>query len=61
MTLNAKYLIAICELIVYKMWELRRLTTQWASKACYSLGVGVEIAAIICASTVFRYKRFTLM
>jgi hypothetical protein len=28
-------LTAICELIVKKMWELRRLTTLWASMACY--------------------------
>jgi hypothetical protein len=26
---------AICEPIVYKMWEPRRLTTLWASTACY--------------------------
>jgi hypothetical protein len=25
----------ICEPIVYKMWEPRRLTTLWASTACY--------------------------
>jgi hypothetical protein len=28
-------LIAICEQIVQKMWEPRRLTTLWASRACY--------------------------
>jgi hypothetical protein len=27
---------SICELIVQKMWEPRRLTTLWASTACYS-------------------------
>jgi hypothetical protein len=26
---------AICEPTVYKMWEPRRLTTQWAFTACY--------------------------
>jgi hypothetical protein len=26
---------AICEPIVYKMWEPQYLTTLWASKACY--------------------------
>jgi hypothetical protein len=26
---------AICEPIVWKMWEPRRLTTVWASTACY--------------------------
>jgi hypothetical protein len=28
-------LTAICEPIVYKMWGHRRLTTLWASTACY--------------------------
>jgi hypothetical protein len=28
-------LTAICEPIVKKMWEPRRLTTLWASMACY--------------------------
>jgi hypothetical protein len=28
-------LTAICEPIVWKMWEPRRLTTLWASEACY--------------------------
>jgi hypothetical protein len=28
-------LTAICEPIVYKMWQPRRLTTLWASTACY--------------------------
>jgi hypothetical protein len=28
-------LTAICEPIVYKMWEPRRLTTLWVSTACY--------------------------
>jgi hypothetical protein len=28
-------LTAICGPIVYKMWEPRRLTTLWASTACY--------------------------
>jgi hypothetical protein len=31
-------LTAICEPIVYKMWEPRRLTTLWASTACYRDG-----------------------
>jgi hypothetical protein len=26
---------AMCEPIVYKMWEPRRLTALWASTACY--------------------------
>jgi hypothetical protein len=33
---KADSLTAICEPIVYKkMWEPRRLTTVWASTACY--------------------------
>jgi hypothetical protein len=28
---------AICEPIVYKMWEPRRVTTLWASTACYNI------------------------
>jgi hypothetical protein len=34
-TRKADNLTAICEPIVYKMWEPRRLTTLWASTACY--------------------------
>jgi hypothetical protein len=33
---GADNLTAICERTVWKMWELRRLTTLWASTACYS-------------------------
>jgi hypothetical protein len=32
---TADKLTAICEPIVYKMWEPRRLTTVWAFTACY--------------------------
>jgi hypothetical protein len=32
---EADNLTAICEPIVYKMWEPRRLTTLCASTACY--------------------------
>jgi hypothetical protein len=32
---KADNLTAICESSVYKMWEPRRLTTLWASTACY--------------------------
>jgi hypothetical protein len=32
---KADNLTAICEPIVQKMWEFRRLTTVWASTACY--------------------------
>jgi hypothetical protein len=33
--LKAGNLTAICEQIVYKMWEPRRLTALWASAVCY--------------------------
>jgi hypothetical protein len=33
--LKADILTAICDPIVYKMWELRRLTNLWACRACY--------------------------
>jgi hypothetical protein len=32
---EADNLTAICEPIVYKMWEPEHLTTLWASTACY--------------------------
>jgi hypothetical protein len=32
---KADNLIAICEMIAYKMWEPRRSTTLWVSTACY--------------------------
>jgi hypothetical protein len=32
---GADSLTAICEPIVYKMWEPRRLTTLWVFTACY--------------------------
>jgi hypothetical protein len=34
-TRKADNVTAICEPTVKKMWEFRRLTTLWASKACY--------------------------
>jgi hypothetical protein len=36
---RADTLTAICEQIVYKMWEPRRLTTLWTSTACYRVGM----------------------
>jgi hypothetical protein len=32
---KADNLTAVCEPIVYKMWEPRRLATLWAFTACY--------------------------
>jgi hypothetical protein len=34
-TRKADNLTAICEPTAYKMWEPRRLTTLWATTACY--------------------------
>jgi hypothetical protein len=34
-TRKANNLTIICELILYKMWEPRRLTTLWASTSFY--------------------------
>jgi hypothetical protein len=49
---KADNLTAICESIVYTIWEPRRLTTLWASEACYkdtffysSLGPVAQTAA----------------
>jgi hypothetical protein len=33
---NLIIIIIICELVVWKMWEPRHLTTLWASTACYT-------------------------
>jgi hypothetical protein len=32
---KADSLTGTCELIVYKMWESRRVTALWVSTACY--------------------------
>jgi hypothetical protein len=32
---EANNLTTICEQTTYEMWEPRRLTTSWASTACY--------------------------
>jgi hypothetical protein len=34
---------AICELIVYKMWEPRRLTTLLASTTCYRAALPLQL------------------
>jgi hypothetical protein len=53
-TLMAVNLTAICEPIVYKMWAPRRLTTLWASKACYrdSLARKADNLTAICEPIV---------
>jgi hypothetical protein len=47
---KADNLTAICEPIVWRMWEPRRLTTLWASTACYrdSLNFYVILSEGIC-------------
>jgi hypothetical protein len=51
---KADNLTANCEPIVYKMWEPRRLTTLWASTACYrdSLARKADNLTAICESIV---------
>jgi hypothetical protein len=51
---KADNLTAICELTVYKLWEPRRLTTLWASTACYkdSLARKADNLTAICEPIV---------
>jgi hypothetical protein len=49
---KADNLTAICEPIVKKMWEPRRLTTLRASTACYSDSF-TFIFYLICEITIF--------
>jgi hypothetical protein len=51
---KADNLTAIREPIVYKMWESRRLTTVWASTACYrdSLMCKADNLTAICEPIV---------
>jgi hypothetical protein len=43
--LKADTFTANCKSIVYKMWEPRRLTTLWASRACYRVKFTYNICA----------------
>jgi hypothetical protein len=47
---------AKCEPIVYKMWEPRRLTTQWTSTACYrdSLTPKADNLTAVCEPIVLK-------
>jgi small-conductance mechanosensitive channel len=49
--LKADNLAVICEPIVYKLWEPRRLKTLWASTACYR-----DIKIIIITSKILPYS-----
>jgi hypothetical protein len=51
---KADNLTAICEPIVEKMWEPRRLTTLWASTACYR--DSFTFFRTFHASTLTRYS-----
>jgi hypothetical protein len=51
---EADNLTTICEPIVYKMWDPRRLTTLWAFTACYGIALPFYpdfIVLIICIVT----------
>jgi hypothetical protein len=45
---QADNLIAICEAIVKKMSELRRLTTLWAFTACYRDSFTLYFTTMVC-------------
>jgi hypothetical protein len=40
---DVDYFTAICELVVMKMWEARRLTTVWAFMACYKIALPLTL------------------
>jgi hypothetical protein len=50
---KADNLAAICELIAWKMWEPRRLTTLWVSMACYRDSCTFSNATILNRFDVF--------
>jgi hypothetical protein len=55
--LEADNLTAICEPIVYKMWELQRLTTLWAFTARYKdsiIGAGNGLTETLTSGTIFK-------
>jgi hypothetical protein len=70
---KADNLSAICEPIVGKMWEYRRLTNLWASTACYrnnftflitfcfsvSSSVFVELISVHCVDSK-SYEKFII-
>jgi hypothetical protein len=56
-------LVAICELIVYKMWYSRRLTSLWASTASYkdNFAFFILMHLIFHVQTVSNATIFTLI
>jgi hypothetical protein len=45
-------LTAISDLIVYKMWERRRLTTLWGFTACYRDSFTLKMNVYLCLSSI---------
>jgi hypothetical protein len=66
---KAENLTAICESIVFKMWEPRRLTAVWASTACYrdsftlrhALNMQLYGRELQCAPQDHAYSSFVLI
>jgi hypothetical protein len=52
-------LTAICELIVYQMWESHCLTTQWVSMTCYRVSFAFLCQEILVAC-LWSKKRIRL-
>jgi hypothetical protein len=53
---GVKRVAAICEPILQKIWEPRRLTTLWASSACYRDNFTFLHVGLYCAMTVYIYR-----
>jgi hypothetical protein len=52
---KADNLTAICEPIVWKMWELRRLATLRASTACYRESFTIYLLYNLVKFTMYSY------
>jgi hypothetical protein len=52
----ADNLIDICEAIVLKIWEPRRLFTQWASASCYK-----DIFTLPYTTELFLPRKYVLI
>jgi hypothetical protein len=55
---KADNLTAIPEPVVYKMWEPRRLTTLWASTACYRDGFTFTYVCLRSVIRVFVWNKY---
>jgi hypothetical protein len=56
---KADNLTAICEPIIYKMWEPRDVTTLWAPTACYRDSFTFYINSKSKASTLYTERLIT--